>query len=41
MRNNQPQMSLKMRQKEAIQIEIADATSDLIGNKIANKITKA
>ena len=38
MLNNQPQMQLKLHQKKAIQ-KIAEAAGDLIGNKIADKIT--
>ena len=39
MLNNLPQIRLKLLQKKAIQ-KTAEATSDLITNKIANRITK-
>ena len=40
MLNSLLQMHLKLLQKKSIQ-KTAEATSDLIGNKIADKITKA
>ena len=41
MLNNPPHMLLKLLQKKAIQrIADAEATGDLIGNEIANKISK-
>ena len=38
MLNNLPQIHLKLRQKEQFK-KTADATGDLIGNKIANTFT--
>ena len=40
MLNNQLQMHLKLLQEKGIQ-KVAQETGDLIGNKIANKITKS